>query len=198
MVTLVSARRTVYQHSFRGSLRGIFETSPRLASIGAESMASTRHRFRQSRADVAALLGQGQGRACRDDLVREHLRHAEPRSRRGDYQSDALPSGSAQGALWEGGPLRGDPPLAGATPGEQPRNGQGEGTGSAVPLKSPQADAPRQKGAAFLSRHKFCFAFALQGACPRHDCSLKHDDSLIPAGFSREQGAFSKPEEGGC
>ena len=80
MVALVSTRRSVYQHSLRNFLRGSFGTSQRLASIGAESMASTQNLFRQSRADIAALLGGGgfqgqeQGRACRDGPVRGQLR----------------------------------------------------------------------------------------------------------------------------
>ena len=59
MVALVSTLRSVYQHSLRDSLRGSLGATQRLASIGAESMASTRHIFRQSRADIAALLRGG-------------------------------------------------------------------------------------------------------------------------------------------
>ena len=58
------------QHSIRNSLKGRFGTSQRLASIGAESMASTRHPFRQSRAaDIAALLGGGTSKGNSKDVL---------------------------------------------------------------------------------------------------------------------------------
>ena len=133
MIALVSTRRSVYQHSLRNSRKGSVRASQRLASIGAESMASTRYPFRQSRADIAALLGGGgflgqeQGRACRDGPVGGQLRQGEPRIRRTDHGPDALHAGSSQGAIREGGALRAPPLLAGATPGEQPKYGQGMG-----------------------------------------------------------------------
>lgn len=47
----------------------------------------------------------------------------------------------------------------------------------------PGADALRQERAAFLSKHRICFAFAFQGAYPRQVCSFYHSPSLMPAGY---------------
>ena len=69
MVTLLSTRRSVYQHSIHNSLRGSVGTSQGLASIGAETMASTRHLFRQSRADIAAILGGGTSKGKSKDAL---------------------------------------------------------------------------------------------------------------------------------
>ena len=81
------------------------------------------------------------------------------------------------------GPSAGPPRSQGPPRGNNQGTGKGWGTGSMGPSGLPRADAPRQEGTAFLSRHKICFAFAFQGAYPRHDCSFNHDDSIIPAGY---------------
>ena len=81
------------------------------------------------------------------------------------------------------GPSAGGPRAQGPPRGSNQGTGKGWGTGRAGPSELPRAGAPRQERAAFLSTHKCCFAFAFQGACPRHDCSFNHDDSLIPAGY---------------
>ena len=44
-------------------------------------------------------------------------------------------------------------------------------------------DTPRQERSAFLIRHRICFAFAFQGACPREECSFNHDPAHMPAGY---------------
>ena len=63
--------------------------------------------------------------------------------------------------------------------------GTGESTGGATLPGRPGPDAPRHERAAFLAKHKICFAFAFQGACPRQECPFNHDPSLIPAGYIR-------------
>ena len=55
MVTLLSARSHVYQPAARGGPKG--GPTQRFASVGEEAMMKTRHLFRQSRSDIAALLG---------------------------------------------------------------------------------------------------------------------------------------------
>ena len=133
VVILVSARRMVYQNSFRILLRGTFGTLQFLASIGGESMASTRGFLLAGRAPVyraprrGSFHGQTKKRVRRDWSVREQLRRAE-RGAVAVITKERLSRRVSAGCPWgEGGSLRGGPPLAGVTPGMQPKHWHGEG-----------------------------------------------------------------------
>ena len=58
MVDVVSTRKSVYGHPGRSAGKGSGATSPRLASMGSEAMASTRRLFHQTSSDIPATLAK--------------------------------------------------------------------------------------------------------------------------------------------
>ena len=91
------------------------------------------------------------------------------------------------------------PPVAAGAPGSFSQGtNTGEGARPAASPGVPRADAPRHERAAFLAKHRICFSFAFEGACPRQDCVFTHDPALIPPGHFKGQASRKRvAREGG-
>ena len=211
MVDVASTRKSVYGQPVRSAGEGSGATSPRLASMGSEAIESTL--FHQTSSDIAATLAKRGAWVERLAAVGDggnsfgQLHPGPPAeafhdantlchnwgynmARRQDAEEDptvvAFTNQAASTPGRHGVPFGKRGPAAGPPAPQRASRGfnQSAGGSEAAALPGlPGVDAPHQEWSAFSMKHKVCFAFAFQGACPREECLFNHDPARMPAGY---------------